>query len=185
MKRIVLTYGLIAGAVLGGMMLISTAFAEQIGFDRGAIIGYTSMVAAFVMIYFGVRTYRDQVLGGTIGFWAATKAGLLIMLVASTCYVATWQFVFYRMMPDFGDRYMAYELEKARAGGASEASLQAKERELKEFYRMYKENPLINISFTYLEPLPVGLLITLASAYGLSRKRRAPLAAPGTLASSP
>ena len=63
MKRIVLTYGLISGAVLGVMLLISTSFADQIGFDRGAIVGYTSMVAAFVMIFFGIRAYRDQVLG--------------------------------------------------------------------------------------------------------------------------
>lgn len=184
MKRIVLTYGLIAGAVLGVMMLISTSFSEQIGFDRGAIVGYTSMVAAFVMIFFGVRAYRDQVLGGTIGFWAATKTGLLIMLVASACYVATWEFVFYRMMPDFGDRYMAHVLEKAKASGASEASLQAERAELAKFYESYK-NPLVNISFTFLEPLPVGLLITLVTAAGLSRKRRAPLAGSGALASTP
>ena len=183
MKRIVLTYGLIAGAMLGGMMLISTAFIEQIGFDRGAIVGYTSMVAAFVMIFFGVRAYRDQVLGGTIGFWAAMKAGLLIMVVASACYVATWEFVFYRMMPDFGERYMAYELEKARANGASEASLQAQEKETKAFYESYK-NPLVNISFTFLEPLPVGLLITLVTAAGLSRKRRPPLGTSGARAST-
>ncbi len=183
MKRIVLTYGLISGAVLGVMMLITTLFAEQIGFDRGAIVGYTSMVAAFVMIFFGVRAYRDQVLGGVIGFWAATRAGFLIMLVASTCYVATWEFVFYRLMPDFGDRYMAHELQKARENGVSEERLQAKEKELKQFYESYK-NPLVNISFTFLEPLPVGLLITLVSAAGLSRKRRDAVGGSRTLASS-
>jgi hypothetical protein len=40
-----------------------------------------------------------------------------------------------------------------------------------EFKEMYK-NPLINIAFTLLEPLPVGLLFTLVAAGVLSRKRR-------------
>ena len=40
-----------------------------------------------------------------------------------------------------------------------------------EFNEMYK-NPLVNISITFLEPLPVGLLFTLGSAWGLSRRRR-------------
>ena len=40
------------------------------------------------------------------------------------------------------------------------------------FAEQYK-NPLINIAYTYLEPLPVALLFTLVSAGMLSRKRRA------------
>ena len=183
MKRIVLTYGLISGAVLGVMLVISTSFSDEIGFDRGAIVGYTSMVAAFVMIFFGVRASRDPVLGGTIGFWAAPRTGLLIMLVASTCYVATWEFVYYRIMPDFGDRYVAHVIERAKASGASAAQLQAQEAELKQFYENYR-NPLVNISLTYLEPLPVGLLITLISAAGLSRRRRDVRTPSETLAST-
>jgi hypothetical protein len=37
---------------------------------------------------------------------------------------------------------------------------------------MYK-NPLVNIAFTFLEPLPVGLIFSLVTAGVLSRKRRA------------
>ena len=36
--------------------------------------------------------------------------------------------------------------------------------------KMYK-NPLLNIAFTLLEPLPVGILFALISAGILSRKR--------------
>jgi len=34
------------------------------------------------------------------------------------------------------------------------------------------QNPLVNIAFTFIEPLPVGLLITLVTAGVVSRKRR-------------
>ncbi len=171
MRKIVLTYGLIAGAMLSVMMLATLPFMDQIGFDRGMIVGYTSMVMAFLMIYFGVRSYRDNVLDGQISFGRALKTGLLIMVVASVCYVATWELVYYRLAPDFGDKYAAHVIEKARAAGASEAEVAAKTTEMAEFKEMYK-NPLVNIGFTFLEPLPVGLLFSLLSAAVHSRKRR-------------
>ena len=35
MKKIVLTFGLIAGAILSTMMLITLPFMDKIGFDKG------------------------------------------------------------------------------------------------------------------------------------------------------
>ncbi len=172
MRKIVLTFGLIAGAILSAMMLLTIPFADRIGFDKGAIIGYTTMVLAFLMVYFGVRSYRDTVAGGSVSFGRAFKVGLLIVVIASACYVATWQFIYYRVTPDFMEKYSAYTLDKARAGGASEAEIAAKAEEMAKFSKLYK-NPLVNIGFTFLEPLPVGLVFSLVTAGALSRKRRA------------
>lgn len=172
MRKIVLTFGLIAGAILSAMMLLTIPFADRIGFDKGAIIGYTTMVLAFLMVYFGVRSYRDNVAGGSVSFGQAFKVGLLIVVIASACYVATWQFVYYRITPDFMEKYSAYALEQARKGGASEAEIATKAEEMARFGELYK-NPLVNIGFTFLEPLPVGLVFTLVTAGVLSRKRRA------------
>jgi hypothetical protein len=68
MRKIVLTFGLIAGAVLSAMMLITIPFQEQIGVDKGEIIGYTTMVLAFLMVFFGVKSYRDNVAGSSARF---------------------------------------------------------------------------------------------------------------------
>ncbi|MBK7714051.1 MAG: DUF4199 domain-containing protein [Gemmatimonadetes bacterium] len=171
MRKIVLTFGLIAGGVLSAMLLITLPFQEQIGFDKGAIIGYTTMVLAFLMVYFGVRSYRDTVLGGRISFGKACVAGLLITLVATACYVATWEAIYFGTANDFADKYAAHSLEKARAGGATEAQLAAQAAEMAKFNALY-QNPLVNIAVTFLEPLPVGLLFTLLSAGLLSRKPR-------------
>ncbi len=171
MRKIVVTYGLIAGAILSAMMLATVPFMERIGFDRGAIIGYTTMVAAFLMVFFGVRSYRDNVAGGRISFGRAFKVGLLITAIATVCYVATWQLIYYQFTPDFADKYAAYAIEKARGAGATDAQLAAKVTEMAEFKEMYR-NPLVNIGFTFLEPLPVGLLFTLVTAGVLSRKRQ-------------
>jgi hypothetical protein len=172
MRKIVLTFGLIAGAILSAMMLLTLPFHDQIGFGTtGLVVGYTSMVLAFLMIYFGVRSYRDNVADGRVSFGRAFKVGFLIMALASVCYVATWQLVYYKFMPDFSDKYAAYEMEKAKASGASDAELAAQAAEMAKFKEMYR-NPLVNIALTFLEPLPVGLVFTLVTAGVLSRKRR-------------
>lgn len=171
MRRIVLTFGLIAGALLSLMMLVSASFMDQIGFDRAAVIGYTTMVLAFLCVFFGIRSYRDNVAGGAVGFGRAFAVGLLIMLVASACYVATWQFVYHRVAPDFVEKYAAHVLERARASGATPAELDAEAREMARFQALYR-NPLVNVAYTFLEPLPVGLVMTLVSAGILRRPRR-------------
>ncbi|MEO5799960.1 MAG: DUF4199 domain-containing protein [Gemmatimonadales bacterium] len=169
MRKIVLTFGFIAGAILSVMMFITFSFQDLVGFDKGAIIGYTTMVLAFLMIYFGVRSYRDNVAGGSVTFGRAFQVGFLIMLVASACYVASWEIIYYKMAPDFMEKYSAYQVQKARAAGKSEEKIAAAAKEMADFQERYK-NPLVNISFTFLEPLPVGLVLTLVSAGVLSRK---------------
>ncbi len=169
MQRIVLTFGLIGGAVLAVLMLATLPFQDQIGFERGALVGYTTMVLAFLMVYVGVRAYRDTVPGGAVTFGQAFKVGLLISLVITVCYVATWQVMYYGFMPDFFDKYTAFALEKARQGGASEADLARQAQDLRDFAVMYK-NPLVNIAFSLLEPLPVGLVFTLVTAGVLGRR---------------
>jgi hypothetical protein len=75
------------------------------------------------------------------------------------------------MMPDFADRYAAHAIEKARADGASATELETLTREMDAFRKEYR-NPLVNVAYTFLEPLPVGLVMTLVSAGILRRGRR-------------
>ena len=169
MQRIVLKHGLMAGAILSATMLVMTQTAGE-DFDRWMLISYTSMVVAFLMVFFGVRAYRDQVAGGAISFVRALLVGLAIMSIGSACYVATWQVVYFKLSTGFVEKYTAYTIEKERAGGASEDELAAKREEMLSFKAMY-DNPLFNSAVTFLEPLPVGLLMSLISAATLRRQR--------------
>jgi hypothetical protein len=171
MKRTVLTFGLISGAVLSAMMLLTLPFHEQIGFEKGMLVGYTTMVLAFLLVFFGVRSYRDNVAGGTVRFGRAFVVGALIAGVASLCYVATWQVIYFRFQPDFLTKYQAHALEKARADGASEEAIALKKAEMDDFAKMY-DNPAFNAAVTFLEPLPVALVMALVSAGVLSRRRK-------------
>ena len=170
MKKIVLTFGLIAGAILSGMMLATLPFHESIGFGSLEILGYSTMVLAFLLVFFGVRSYRDNVAGGTISFGRAFGVGALIVAVASVCYVATWEVIYFNFAPEFTAKYQEHQIEKMRAKGETEEAIAHKKVELAEFAELYR-NPAINAAITFLEPLPVGLVFALVSAGVLSRRR--------------
>jgi len=169
MKRIVFTFGLLSGMVMSAMMAITLPFHEQIGFDKGLIVGYTTMVAAGLLIFFGVRSYRDSIGNGSITFGRAFAVGALISLVAALCYVVTWEIIYFNFAHDYLEKYQAHVIDKARAGGATQAALDAQLAEMRQFEQLY-QNPLINAAITILEPLPVGLLIALISAAALRRR---------------
>ncbi|MBK7368264.1 MAG: DUF4199 domain-containing protein [Candidatus Eisenbacteria bacterium] len=171
MRKIVLTYGLISGGILAATFLVSLQFHDAIGFENGMVVGYTSMVLAFLLIYFGVRSYRETLPGGRVGFGKALGVGLLIAFVASCCYVATWEAIYFGTKSDYIEKYQAHMLEKERKAGATPEALAAKQAEMDKFEEMYK-NPLINSAITFMEPLPVALIMALVSAGLLSRKKK-------------
>jgi len=170
MKRIVLTFGLISGAIMSVLMLSTVPFMHKIGFNRGMVIGYTTMVLAFLLVFFGIRSYRENVGNGYISFGRAFSVGLLIMLITCAFYVLTWEFIYFNFMPDFAEKYGAFMLENMRAAGASAQEIAAKAEEMKRFKVLY-DNIFFNVAMTFLEPLPVGLIMTLVSALILRRKR--------------
>lgn len=171
MKKIVLTFGLISGAIMSGTFLATLPFHDALSNGGGMLIGYTSMVLAFLLVYFGVRQYRDQVAGGRIGFGRALAVGALIALVASACYVGTWEVLYFGGKSDYIEKYQAAELAKLRAKGLDAAQIAAKQAEMQKFAEMYR-NPVFNIAITFMEPLPVALVFTLVSAGLLSRRRK-------------
>jgi hypothetical protein len=168
MKRTVWTFGLIAGAIMAAMMFATIPFLDHD--DKAEIIGYTTMIVAFLMVFFGIRSYRDNVMGGTIGFGRAFKVGILITLVASACYVASWEVMYHTMMPDFVEKYAAQVIERAKASGAAEAQVEERRQEMAKFAVMYR-NPLFNVGMTFLEVFPVGLVVVLVSSGVLSRRK--------------
>ena len=98
------------------------------------------------------------------------------MLIGVVCYVATWEVIYFKFTPDFADKYAAHAIEQARTSGKSDAEVAALTKKMTDFKEQYR-NPLLNIAFTTLEPLPPGLLLTLIAAAVLSRKRRVTAAA--------
>lgn len=169
MRKIVLTFGLISGAISSLIMIALVTFGDRIGFDRGAIIGYTSIVLSFLMVFFGIRSYRDNIGNGEITFLKAFAIGISITLISCIFYVVTWEILYYNFLPDFWDKYGAHLIEKLTASGASQAAVQAKLQQVRKYKELYK-NPLFNAALTFIDPFPIGFVITLISALALQRK---------------
>jgi len=172
MKKTVLTFGLISGFIMIGLMTLTLALSERIGYGHNLVLGYTILIAGSLMVFFGIRSYRENAGGGQISFGHAFAVGILITLIASVCYVVTWEIIYFKFMPDFADKYAAYMLEKARAAGESAQQIQAMTEQMKNMKTML-DNPLFNAAFTFVEPFPIGLIVTLISA-ALLRKKPSP-----------
>ena len=169
MNKNVLTFGLISGLIMSVLMGGSLLLADKIGSNHSMVLGYTIMVASFLLVYFGIRSYRDHTLDGQISFGRAFVCGILITLISSVCYVVMWEILYFNFMPHFMDGYFAAQIHKVQSSGGDSATIAAQVAALQRSQQLY-QNPLVNMAYTLMEPLPVGLLITLISAALLRRK---------------
>jgi hypothetical protein len=181
MKRIVWTFGLISGGLLSLMMALTIPFSHSLGEDGALLLGYTTMVLSFLLIHFGIRAYRDNIGAGSVSFGRAVAIGALITVVASLCYVATWELIYFKFQPEYATRMSTDAIEKAKHSSGTPEQVQRRVAETERMWAMY-QNPLMNSAMTFIEPLPVGLFIALVSAGVLRRKRSN--AAEGGLATS-
>src|SRR5574342_409429 len=107
MRKVTLTFGLLAGIIVSVFMVIITGLCKNgtINFNSSDFIGYGSMVIALSMIFFGIKSYRDNYQNGAIKFGKGLRVGALITLIASLMYAASWE-TFYQTIPEIKDTFM-------------------------------------------------------------------------------
>src|SRR5437588_4038205 len=167
MKKTILTFGLISGAIMAVMMFATLPFTNSAWLQSHSMfIGYTTMVLSFMLVFFGIRSYRENIGCGTITFGRAFAVGILITLISSVLYVLTWEIMYFGV-PSFGEKFMTMCVAHIKNSGASPEAIQTELNQLK-----YLDNPFINAALTFTEPFPVGLIITLISALILRKKMK-------------
>jgi Protein of unknown function (DUF4199) len=173
MKKNIIIHGVIAGIIVSVTMLFTVNYFSHcegnVDFNTSMLIGYASMLIAFSLVFVGIRNYRDKYSGGIISFGKAFKTGMMIVLIASTLYVIAWLIDYFFFIPDFIEKYSAQMLEELKTGGASQTEIDEQAKEMANFSKMYK-NPFFNALMTYVEILPVGLIVTIISSLILKRK---------------
>jgi Protein of unknown function (DUF4199) len=169
MKKTVLTFGIFSGLVLAVTMIATVPFLHKVSEGKGLIIGYTTMILAGLLVFFGIRSYRENVSGGKLTFGRAFTVGILISLLSCCFYVGTWEIIYFKFMPDFAEKYASLMVDRAKASGASPQKIDQTTRQAEEFVHNY-HNPAYNIGMTFLEVFPVFLAITLLSAAILRRR---------------
>jgi len=178
MRKVILTFGLISGAIIVVLGFVNTSLwrSGAIDFDNGEVIGYGSMIIALSMVFFGIKSFRDRQQNGMIKFGKAFAVGILITLVASVVYVAGWE-VYYQsddeLRATFMDQYSEHYLNKLKAGGATEEQIESARQETIRMKELY-DIPVLRLAMTLIEILPVGILITLISAAVLRKKEILP-----------
>lgn len=184
MKQVVIKFGLLSGLIIAICLVIVFIFGQKLGLGHSLVTGYATMVVGFSVVYFGVRSFRDNQLKGQISFGRAFKAGMLISLITCVFYVAAWEVMYFGgLVGDFEKSYTESVMARVKASGASQAKIDSTMAEMQHFSEMYK-NPLYNVAMTFLEPLPIALLVSLISAFALSRRRRDEMTGAGYAAST-
>ena len=174
MKKVVMTFGLIAGLIIAGLVWIQATLVEKgaIGFERLEFVGYASMLVALSMVFFGIKSYRDNYAEGRLKFLKGVQVGVLISLTAGVLY---WGgAVSYGVThPGFNERFMQKFTElkvgQLQQQGAPQEQIDKAKAEVEMMQGLFK-NPILFFLICMVEILPVGVIVTLVSA-GLLRRR--------------
>ena len=84
-------------------------------------------------------------------------------------YVASWFIISSQYEKSFGEQYKEHIIQKMESEGATAEEIETEKVEMDEFIEMYK-NPFIKAGFTYMEIMPVGIVISLICAFILKTK---------------
>ena len=176
MTRIVLVFGVISGAIAAGLMwlLIVLQNSGSIDLDNGMTFGYATMVIALSLVFFGIKSYRDNN-GGHITFFKGLQVGILIALISAICYAVSWELYYRGSGQQFLEKYTAHYIDGMRRDGASDAEVAKAQEEMAQFMELYK-NFFVRFGMTLMEILPVGIIVTLISAALLRRREMLPAA---------
>lgn len=173
MKKIVITFGIIAGLIIGLSMILSIMLSQGMT-DMGIAeyIGWGIIILASSTIFFAIKSYRDKYNNGVIKFGKAFLIGLYITLIASAVHTFTWA-----LYSEFGsgkqvmEGYFEAEVDKIKASDLSAEEVEQKLIEMesqKEFYM----NPLFHYPIVFLTEVPiVGIPLSLIFALILMRRK--------------
>ena len=166
MKKYILIYGVIAGLIVICSMILGIVMSDGEGAASSQAIGFLIMFLAFTLIFFGTRKFRDQEQGGVITFGKAFMVGAGIAAVAGVMYVIVWEIYLnisdYAFINDYADKAIA----KKESAGVSGEELAKVKADMADMVVKYG-NPFFRIPVTFTEIFPVGLIVSLISAFFL------------------
>ena len=172
MKKVVLTFGLISGVIIAALMWLMLAMMKAGFTSHSLLMGYATMIIALSLVFFGIKSYRDNN-GGKITFFKGLQIGILISLISAVCYGISWEAYYRTSGSDFMQQYTAQYIEQMRTKGEPEAAIAETQKQMDQFAEQYK-NFFVRFGMTLMEILPVGIVVTLISAGLLRRKELLP-----------
>lgn len=173
MTRPSFKYGSIAGVIM--VVVFFLPFIIFKGQDLynfflvGEIIGYSTMILSLLFVFFGIRSYRDSELGGTITFGKAFATGLLITLVASIIFGLFTVLLYTVISPNLGNEMIEFYKRAIMESGQSKEIIDIKLAEM-ESYRGLYNNAAFNGFLMFATVFLIGMVVALISSFILKRK---------------
>jgi Protein of unknown function (DUF4199) len=173
MFKRMLSYGVIAGLIVGVPMSWITISMSHAMMRYGMVIGYLIMLIGLTTVFVAIKRHRDADLGGIIKFWPAFGLGIGISFVAGVLYVVSWDIACAIAHLDFAGSYAKAMIAQQQAKGVSPEALAKLTAEMEQFKIQYA-NPLYRWPMTFVEIFPVGVFVSLVSAALLRNSRFLP-----------
>ena len=143
MRRTVLTFGLISGSFANLSMMVTIPFIRARELGTADVLGYSSMVLSALLVFFGIRSYRENAGAGRMTFGRGFAVGLLITVVSCACSVVGFEIIYFKLVPDFGDLFSACMVERVRASGGTPVQIESVKEQAFTLKRLY-DNPWTN-----------------------------------------
>jgi hypothetical protein len=169
LTKTVLLFGLISGAAHLAMTAATIPYIYSHNFTMSDVLGYSSIVVSALILFFGIRSYRQRTADGRMTFGRGFLVGLLITLVFCACHVVIFEIIYFKVLPDFGARWAECEVAHARAKGGSPQDVAAAEKNAQTFKKLF-DDPTTNALVNFATTFPIGLVLAGVSA-AILRKR--------------
>ena len=136
----------------------------------GEIIGYSTMLLSMLFVFFGIRSYRDTELSGSITFGQAILTGILISFIASIIF-GIFTIVLYEVVaPDLGNEMLEFYRRSIIESGKSKEIIDGQLAELNAQAGLFNSS-LFNGFLMFTTVFLIGFVIALISSFILKRKK--------------
>lgn len=169
MKNTVLKFGLYAAVTTSILFTSALVLGKNLDFSTQEVLGYASIIASLLFVFFGIKHYRDRENNGTVSFAKALLVGILISLFASLAFGIIDVIYVKYINPEFTEQYMAYTLENMEKTMPPE-EFRIKKAEVESQMAVYA-NPAIAGFVMFITVLLIGFIISLLSAFILKRNQ--------------
>ncbi len=173
MRKSTLLFGLIGAFLLGSVFFfMPTPDPENMDYESGEIIGYISMLVGLTTVVLGVRSVSRQLRPEPFSFLSAFKTGLAIAVMGSLGYALGW-IIYFNTIGDNGmmDGYFEQQIIAIQNNpDLTEAEKSEEIADSTSFKELYLGNNVVMFGISLLEIFPLGLLVSLISAFVFRRK---------------
>ncbi|MEQ8926096.1 MAG: DUF4199 domain-containing protein [Fulvivirga sp.] len=163
MKKVIIKNGLIATAIIMGIQFLAYLMyghPDSSNFDTDEIIGYISIIACLLFVFFGIREYFMLYRKGS--FLKYFGLGSAISLFPAVAF-GTYSVIYYKWInPDFLQEYGDYQLGKMKASLSIEEFETAKIQFMEEMALW--DSVGAQFIMMFLTVFVIGLIISTLSA---------------------